>query len=164
MAPTAKLDYRCSICTIVNKCECVDNGNVLDIDSSNEKFENIAKGQNVLNSALRSLRFNKSTSITESDDSEKVLRPIISLREVLEHDNYDDCWIVLYDRVYDVTQFLNQVIIIHLIAQCSFKWHFARITKRFLFFFLFEHLAPGWSWCYTWTRGSWCQCGIQWSF
>lgn len=119
MAPTAKLEYRCSTCTIVNisenKCECIENGNVLDIDSSNEKFEIIAKGQNVLDSALRSLRVNKSTSITKSDDSEKVLRPIISLREVFEHDNYDDCWIVLYDRVYDVTQFLNQVIIIHLI-------------------------------------------------
>lgn len=122
MAPTAKLDYRCSTCIInitENKCQCVENLNELDIDISNKKFEIIAKGQNVINSALRSLRLNKSTSITENDDSEKVLnvekcRPIISLREVFEHDNYDDCWIVLYDRVYDVTQFLNQVIIIHL--------------------------------------------------
>lgn len=124
MAPTAKLDYQCSTC-IINiseiKCQCVENLNELATDSSNKKFEIIAKDQNVINSALLSLQLNKLTSITETDDSEKVesldiCRPIISLREVFEHDNYDDCWIVLYDRVYDVTQFLNQVILIKLIA------------------------------------------------
>lgn len=143
MAPTSKLDYRCCTCSIVNitenKCQCVENPNELDIDSTNKKFEIIAKGQNVIHSALRSLRLNKSTSITETDDPDKVLnvkkcRLIISLREVFEHDNYDDCWIVLYDRVYDVTQFLNQV---HNYYYYQFKWnyeifHFARITTILL--------------------------------
>lgn len=34
---------------------------------------------------------------------------LITLREVDAHCSYDDCWIVLYDRVYDVTQFLQIV-------------------------------------------------------
>ncbi|XP_037927340.1 cytochrome b5 [Teleopsis dalmanni] len=32
--------------------------------------------------------------------------PEISLQEVAMHDDYDDCWIIIYDRVYDVTKFL----------------------------------------------------------
>ncbi|PSN54790.1 hypothetical protein C0J52_01981 [Blattella germanica] len=35
------------------------------------------------------------------------LPPVISLDEVAFHDMNDDCWLVLYDRVYDVTQFLR---------------------------------------------------------
>lgn len=33
--------------------------------------------------------------------------PEITLEEVAHHDSFDDCWIVIYDRVYDVTQFLR---------------------------------------------------------
>lgn len=35
--------------------------------------------------------------------------PEISLDQVSWHDNYKDCWIVIYDRVYDVTPFLDEV-------------------------------------------------------
>nr|XP_053636568.1 uncharacterized protein LOC128691704 isoform X2 [Cherax quadricarinatus] len=31
---------------------------------------------------------------------------IISLSEVASHDTHNDCWIVLYDKVFDVTKFL----------------------------------------------------------
>ncbi|SPP80021.1 cytochrome b5 [Drosophila guanche] len=31
----------------------------------------------------------------------------ITLEEVAQHDSFDDCWIVIYDRVYDVTLFLR---------------------------------------------------------
>uniref|UniRef100_A0A034VVW9 cytochrome b5 n=1 Tax=Bactrocera dorsalis TaxID=27457 RepID=A0A034VVW9_BACDO len=31
----------------------------------------------------------------------------IPLSVVAQHDEYSDCWIVIYDRVYDVTQFLR---------------------------------------------------------
>lgn len=31
----------------------------------------------------------------------------IPLSVVAQHDGYSDCWIVIYDRVYDVTQFLR---------------------------------------------------------
>ncbi|XP_030383178.1 cytochrome b5 [Scaptodrosophila lebanonensis] len=33
--------------------------------------------------------------------------PELTLEQVAHHDSYDDCWIVIYDRVYDVTQFLH---------------------------------------------------------
>lgn len=35
--------------------------------------------------------------------------PEISLDQVSWHDNFNDCWIVIYDRVYDVTPFLDEV-------------------------------------------------------
>lgn len=35
--------------------------------------------------------------------------PEIRMREVADHDSIDDCWLVVYDRVYDVTQFLSTV-------------------------------------------------------
>ncbi|CAD6999110.1 unnamed protein product [Ceratitis capitata] len=31
----------------------------------------------------------------------------IPLAVVAQHDDFSDCWIVIYDRVYDVTQFLR---------------------------------------------------------
>lgn len=34
---------------------------------------------------------------------------IITLEEVSWHDTPKDCWIVVYDRVYDVTDFLDEV-------------------------------------------------------
>lgn len=34
---------------------------------------------------------------------------IISLSEVSWHDSANDCWIIIYDRVYDVTDFLDEV-------------------------------------------------------
>lgn len=34
--------------------------------------------------------------------------PEITLEEVAQHDSFDDCWIVIYDRVYDVTHFLRK--------------------------------------------------------
>ncbi|XP_022225362.2 cytochrome b5 [Drosophila obscura] len=45
-------------------------------------------------------------------DTEKTLLkvedlPEITLEEVAQHDSFDDCWIVIYDRVYDVTLFLR---------------------------------------------------------
>ncbi|XP_061398059.1 uncharacterized protein LOC133333785 [Musca vetustissima] len=33
--------------------------------------------------------------------------PEISLDAVAQHDDYSDCWVVIYDRVYDVTTFLQ---------------------------------------------------------
>ncbi|EDW55582.1 cytochrome b5 [Drosophila sechellia] len=33
--------------------------------------------------------------------------PEIALEEVAQHDSFDDCWVVIYDRVYDVTHFLR---------------------------------------------------------
>lgn len=34
---------------------------------------------------------------------------VITLAEVSHHDSYDDCWVVIYDRVYDITSFFDEV-------------------------------------------------------
>ncbi|XP_064087712.1 uncharacterized protein LOC135202306 [Macrobrachium nipponense] len=31
---------------------------------------------------------------------------VYTLDEVSQHDSYNDCWIILYDKVFDVTQFM----------------------------------------------------------
>ncbi|KAJ6634887.1 Cytochrome b5 [Pseudolycoriella hygida] len=77
-------------------------------DTGNRKVE-INNAENMLTMALRTLRLNKTIpkdSVTVLD--EEKCRPIYSLSEVADHDTYDDCWIVLYDRVYNVTEFLHQ--------------------------------------------------------
>ncbi|XP_041973969.1 cytochrome b5-like [Aricia agestis] len=33
---------------------------------------------------------------------------VISLTEVAMHDTIDDCWVVIYDRVYDITTFFDE--------------------------------------------------------
>lgn len=85
----------------------------LDAAADNKKLKVTTVGENMVTMALRTLRLNKSTPLSQKD-TETVLtaekcRRIYSLSEVAEHDNYNDCWIVLYDRVYNVTEFLSQV-------------------------------------------------------
>lgn len=36
-------------------------------------------------------------------------RDVFTLHEVAQHDRIEDCWLVIYDRVYDVTSFLATV-------------------------------------------------------
>lgn len=136
MPPTAELKFignnnaTCMIDCNMNDCRCaigqsnknadaeitsIDSGASIETNSNNS----IVKGQvEHLVTALRTLRWSKSKTLISNhgDEATMVLnnekcRPIISLKEVAEHDSYDDCWIVLYDRVYDVTKFLNEVII-----------------------------------------------------
>ncbi|KAG7311329.1 hypothetical protein JYU34_002367 [Plutella xylostella] len=33
---------------------------------------------------------------------------VITLAEVACHDTYNDCWVVIYDRVYNITGFFNE--------------------------------------------------------
>lgn len=79
--------------------------------TDNKKLEASTESENMVTMALRTLRLNKSSP---TKDSEMVLhqekcRRIYTLSEVADHDSYNDCWLVLYDRVYNVTEFLNQV-------------------------------------------------------
>lgn len=62
-----------------------------------------------LTTTLRSFFFSKA-SINAGRESEidKKLK-VISLEEVSNHDSFDDCWIIIYDRVYDITGFLHRV-------------------------------------------------------
>ncbi|XP_067001496.2 uncharacterized protein [Anabrus simplex] len=49
------------------------------------------------------------TALRLSEPTKKTSSPaIVSLEEVAWHDNIADCWIVLYDRVYDITSFLSE--------------------------------------------------------
>lgn len=73
--------------------------NVLEISSNNE----------ILTLALRTLRLSKSNLNPVSTDDISGERRVISLNEVSYHDTADDCWIILFDRVYDVTNFLDTV-------------------------------------------------------
>jgi hypothetical protein len=38
--------------------------------------------------------------------------PTISLHQVSWHDHCSDCWVVIYDRVYNVTNFLLEVSVV----------------------------------------------------
>lgn len=72
----------------------------------------ISSNQEILTLALRTLRISKSNLYavpTENVFVEEKCRKIICLNEVANHDSICDCWIVLYDRVYDVTHFLDKV-------------------------------------------------------
>jgi cytochrome b involved in lipid metabolism len=58
---------------------------------------------------LRTLIFTPSTpSVGHASENDNKLHQI-SLSEVAEHDTFEDCWIVIYDRVYDITNFFDLV-------------------------------------------------------
>ena len=46
--------------------------------------------------------------VTRSDLEPKDL-PLYSMAEVSNHCDFNDCWIVLWDKVYDVTEFIKEV-------------------------------------------------------
>ncbi|KAJ8683532.1 hypothetical protein QAD02_019324 [Eretmocerus hayati] len=64
-----------------------------------EEYENPNQGKIIIDSEI-----NGQTRL--SDGEEKKL-PIISLAEVAWHDTSEDCWIVIYDYVYDCTNFMK---------------------------------------------------------
>lgn len=45
-------------------------------------------------------------SVKDEVDESKIE---ISLEEMSKHCSYDDCWIVIYDKVYDITNFISSV-------------------------------------------------------
>lgn len=116
MAPAADFEYQnpCIICRAVCGCVTKSDDHNSDTEMDGNRTEIISKGQSVLTTALRSLRWNRLTSHSnETVLNQEKCRPIISLKEVADHDSYDDCWIVLYDRVYDVTKFLHEVNVVY---------------------------------------------------
>lgn len=115
MTPTADSKYRSNPCIICRtECLCTTESmhNNIETEINSNEIQIIAKGQQVLTTVLRTLRWSKSNALLSNDETvlnQEKCRPIISLSEVAEHDSFDDCWIILYDRVYDVTDFLNEV-------------------------------------------------------
>lgn len=81
--------------------------------TAKKKLESVTEDTNIFTNALRTLRLNKSIPFSETDSetvlNEEKCRRIYALSEVSNHDTHDDCWIVLYDRVYNVTEFLKEV-------------------------------------------------------
>ena len=49
------------------------------------------------------------TTKEREDRIEEELR-VITLSEVSEHDHRNDAWIIIYDKVYDITTFMDEVI------------------------------------------------------
>ena len=82
------------------------------VDAINVTSDSASTTQEIISMALRTLRLSKTNLLANSTASvlvEEKCRPIICLNEVSDHDTMEDCWIVLYDRVYDVTKFLPTV-------------------------------------------------------
>lgn len=51
----------------------------------------------------------KNSSISDRNNNTVRHRKQYTLDEVSYHDTFGDCWIVLYDRVYDISNFLQVV-------------------------------------------------------
>ncbi|VVC99875.1 uncharacterized protein LOC126969136 [Leptidea sinapis] len=49
-----------------------------------------------------------SEPIKEISDSTDAKDRVITLAEVSQHDTPSDCWVVIYDRVYDISTFLDE--------------------------------------------------------
>ena len=63
------------------------------------------------------------TTATSEDESDEDL-PIYSMAEVEEHRDPSDAWMVIYDRVYDVTSFLEEVISYTDLSKLIYNFHF----------------------------------------
>lgn len=62
---------------------------------------------NFITNTFRTLLFS-STSVSKPNEADNS-KQIITLEEVSDHDNSNDCWIIIYDRVYDITKFSDLV-------------------------------------------------------
>lgn len=119
MAPTDELSLEKCIISCEQDSDCVTTiqQNIKNDQLHCDGSEINDKGQIGLATALRTLRWSKSKkSLLNNDETvlnDEKCRMIITLKEVAEHDSCDDCWIVLYDRVYNVTDFLNEVHVNH---------------------------------------------------
>lgn len=86
------------------------NGVAVDVHNADEvKTASLVNGQqsaSFLQLAMTALRLT-ATATTPSNDRNNNYRKQITLDEVAYHDTITDCWIVLYDRVYDITDFLE---------------------------------------------------------
>lgn len=76
-----------------------------EIDSN----ETSSVAQSFLSSTIRSIILSSASSTPGKESEIDKRLNQISLKEVSDHDCYEDCWIIIYDRVYDVTTFLNHV-------------------------------------------------------
>lgn len=62
-------------------------------------------GAGIFQSILGVVQYTSPVKLSNVSPGER----IITLEEVSSHDTNKDCWVVIYDRVYDVTDFLEEV-------------------------------------------------------
>lgn len=87
-------------------------------------FEEMAKaltfGTEVFQSAVSILGYAKNNKDCSPKDR------TITLDEVSWHDTPSDCWVIIYDRVYDISDFLDEVNINY---QPQFFWKISKIFR-----------------------------------
>lgn len=64
-------------------------------------------------------------------------RKTITLDEVSNHDSSSSCWIIIYDRVYDVTEFLKNVSFSFIIYKTVFSWNLLKFWDNLSFFLIY---------------------------
>lgn len=74
-----------------------------------ESSESVNVTADFITNTIRNIFFTASSAaVGKESEIDKRLKQI-TLAEVADHDCYDDCWIIIYDRVYDLTKFLRSV-------------------------------------------------------
>ena len=72
------------------------------------------------------------TKLLTKSDLEPKQFPLYSMTRVSDHCDVNACWIVLWDKVYDVTEFVKDVSFIQTIVK-FFRIEFCRITESIEF-------------------------------
>lgn len=85
------------------------NGPVVDVHSADEVKAAATQSASFFQLAMTALRITATAPSNDRNNNNLRLRKQITLDEVSYHDTMQDCWIVLYDRVYDITDFLEMV-------------------------------------------------------
>lgn len=71
---------------------------------------------------------NIQNSLKKTPTSER----IISIEEVSWHDEPNDCWLIIFDKVYDVTNFLDEVSKHFTFYNFLYKYEFSSRLKGYL--------------------------------
>lgn len=86
------------------------------VPDGNQQLGEDTREADLISLTMAALRFKSATGNNATDvitPNEEVCQDnsviVITLEEVSWHDSPQDCWIILYDNVYDITNFLDQV-------------------------------------------------------
>lgn len=92
------------------------------VPAGNQQLGEDTREADLISLTMAALRLKSATGNNQTDvitTTEEVCQDnsviVITLEEVSWHDSPQDCWIILYDNVYDITNFLDQVNIFFLI-------------------------------------------------
>jgi hypothetical protein len=93
--------------TIIELSKNIENLEMALAILTAEKLESVESNNESTSFFTNTIRtlFKKQETEIEYNNSLKQF----SLEEVKNHDSWNDCWVIIYDRIYDITQFLHQV-------------------------------------------------------